>query len=389
MPDKPKPGRDNGKRLLTLAELAKYLHLGQRTVLNLVKKKQLPGVLIDNQWRFKRAAVDSWLDDQMKQGDQDFEEIPDGMRVPLGDLLPDDAIIGDLHAKDALSVIEELAARAYSNRWLADKPWFVGQVVERETLASTAMEGGVAFLHTRQRDTRKIARPFVVMGRSYNGIDFGAPDGKLTHLFFLLGLKYDALHLPILGRLARAMRNPALIAKLRSISSEHEIRALLLKEDADALASTKGKRIEYESTKPKLDRQVRLRAIMRLNAIRKHEEKKSREEPAKKAAAKKKAEAKKAAAKKKAEAKKAAAKKKAEAKKAKPAGGKATKTKTAKTKAAKTKTAKTKAAKTKAAKTKAAKTKAAKTKATKTKATKKASTGKSTARKRQRAGKKS
>jgi mannitol/fructose-specific phosphotransferase system IIA component len=66
-----------------------------------------------------------------------------------------------------VSVIEELAARAYSNRWLADKPWFVGALVERESLASTAMEGGVAFLHTRARDKGKIVRPFVVVGRSY------------------------------------------------------------------------------------------------------------------------------------------------------------------------------------------------------------------------------
>ena len=42
---------------------------------------------------------------------------------------------------------------------------------------------------------------------------FGAPDGNPTYLFFLLGLKYDRLHLPILGRLARALRNPATIAQ--------------------------------------------------------------------------------------------------------------------------------------------------------------------------------
>ena len=40
---------------------------------------------------------------------------------------------------------------------------------------------------------------------------FGGPDGAPTYLFFLLGLKYDRLHLPILGRLARALRNPATI----------------------------------------------------------------------------------------------------------------------------------------------------------------------------------
>src|SRR6185503_6555857 len=95
---------------------------------------------------------------------------------------------------------------------------------------------GVAFLHTRAKDKGKIARPFMIVGRSWEGIMFGAPDSNPTYLFFLLGLKYDRLHLPILGRLARALRNPATIARLRALSSPDQVRALLLKEDAEVRA---------------------------------------------------------------------------------------------------------------------------------------------------------
>jgi hypothetical protein len=125
------------------------------------------------------------------------------------------------------------------------------------------MEGGVAFLHTRAKDKGKIARPFMICGRSWEGIPFGAPDGKPTYLFFLLGLKYDRLHLPILGRLARALRNPATIAKLRSLQSPDQMRAVLLKEDAQARASIVQPVVTTESFQPKLDRTLRLRAIRR------------------------------------------------------------------------------------------------------------------------------
>src|SRR5690606_1725881 len=119
---------------------------------------------------------------------------------------------------------------------LKDKPWFVGALVEREALASTAMEGGVAFLHTRSRDTERVSRPFVIVGRSYDGVQFGAPDGKPTFLFFLLGLKYDKLHLPILGRLARIMtRHPQAVARLRASTSAGKMRMNLLALDAEAL----------------------------------------------------------------------------------------------------------------------------------------------------------
>src|SRR5574338_74981 len=250
-------------QLLTIHELAVYLHLDEVTVNKLVAAGKIPATQLDRQWRFKKAAIDEWIEQQLVGDDESFTDVPDGMKLPLEDLLPDQAIITNLRANTPIAVIEELAARAYTNGWLADKPWFVGAVVERESLASTAMEGGVAFLHTRAKDKGKIARPFMIVGRSWSGIPFGAPDGNPTYLFFLMGLKYDRLHLPILGRLARALRNPATIAKLRSLSSPDQVRALLLKEDANARAGLVPD-IQPEAFRPKLDRTLRLRAIRRL-----------------------------------------------------------------------------------------------------------------------------
>ena len=260
-----KPGTDG--QLLTIHELAIYLHLDEATVNKLVASGKIPSLQVDRQWRFKKAAIDQWINDQLVGDDESFVDVPDGMKLPLDDLLPDQAIITNLRANSPIGVIDELAARAYTNGWLADKPWFVGAVVERESLSSTAMDGGAAFLHTRAKDKGKIARPFIVVGRSWEGISFGAIDGHLTYLFFLLGLKYDRLHLPILGRLARALRNPATIAKLRSMQSPDQLRALLLKEDAQVRAGIVPE-IQAAAFKPKLDRTLRLRAIRRLQTAK-------------------------------------------------------------------------------------------------------------------------
>ena len=259
--------RGTDAQLLTMHELAGYLHLDEVTVGKLVTQGKIPAVQVDRQWRFMRSAIDEWIEQQLVGEDENFADVPDGMKLPLEDLLPDQAIIPNLRARTAVGVIEELSGRAYTNGWLLDKPWFVGAVVERESLASTAMEGGVAFLHTRAKDKGKIARPFIVVGRSWEGIPFGANDGNPTYLFFLLGLKYDRLHLPILGRLARALRNPATIAKLRSMQSPDQMRALLLKEDAAVRAGIVPE-IAAAAFKPKLDRQLRLRAIRRLQTAK-------------------------------------------------------------------------------------------------------------------------
>jgi excisionase family DNA binding protein len=262
-----KQGSDG--QLLDTHELATYLHLDEGTVNKLVAAGKIPSIQLDRQWRFKRSAIDQWIEEQLVGDEENFADVPDGMKLPLEDLLPDQSIIPNLRARTPVGVIEELAARAYINGWLLDKPWFVGAVVERESLSSTAMEGGVAFLHTRAKDKGKIGRPFVVVGRSWEGIAFGSPDGSPTYLFFLLGLKYDRLHLPILGRLARALRNPATIAKLRSLSSPDQVRAHLLKEDAAVRAGFIPELQAPDAFKPKLDRQLRLRAIRRLEQHRK------------------------------------------------------------------------------------------------------------------------
>ncbi len=272
-------------RLMTLAELSTYLHMGRNTVLKLVDDKKIPGLKLEGEWRFRAADIDTWLAEQLESEHDDFEDVVDGMELPLGDLMPQEAIIHDMRAPDSLGAIEELAARAYNEKWLNDKPWFIGSLVERETLASTAMEGGIAFLHTRSRDTSKLKRPFVVCGRSYDGIDFGAPDGKPTFIFFLLGLKYDKLHLPILGRLARlTMRNPTIVSRLRATTSPIKMRATLLKLDADELSATNIPKVAQRAPVQKgFDPQERLRQIMKLNAKRLHEQKKEEELLAKEA----------------------------------------------------------------------------------------------------------
>jgi excisionase family DNA binding protein len=229
-----KPAAD--ERLLTLRELADFLQINERTLLKLAGQGRVPGAQIGNEWRFKREVIDSWLEERMGEIGPGVEplDVPDGGEIPLSDLLEERGIVTDLKAKDRVQAIEALAQRAFANGWVADKPWFVGALVERESLSSTAMPGGIAFLHTRQRHSRKITRPFIVFGRSYSGVDFGAEDGKPTHLFFLLGLKYDRLHLPVLGRLAKVLRTPELVARLRAAPTPTRIRDTLLGEDRRA-----------------------------------------------------------------------------------------------------------------------------------------------------------
>jgi SOS regulatory protein LexA len=51
-----------GEEILTLQEVAKYLKVDERTVYRMVKLKQLPAFKVRNQWRFKKDAIDRWIE---------------------------------------------------------------------------------------------------------------------------------------------------------------------------------------------------------------------------------------------------------------------------------------------------------------------------------------
>lgn len=206
-------------RLMTVKQLAAYLSVNDRTVLKLVSDGTLPGVKVGNQWRFRKPMIDTWLDDQMlgvtpRFVDRPLPPDPARRMLELASCFQADHILPTLasHTKD--SVVEELAGLAHRLGLVRDKTWFVGALIERENIMPSALGNGIAFLHTVRRNPEQVTRPFMVLGRSAAGVDFDALDGKPTHLFFVLGLRYDQLHLPWLTKLSQMLARPEAVREL-------------------------------------------------------------------------------------------------------------------------------------------------------------------------------
>ena len=86
------------------------------------------------------------------------------------------------------------------------RPTFFEALKAREDLCSTATGDGVAIPHARNAMVGLVSKPIIAFGRHPKGIDFGALDGKPTHLFFLLCAPNVRLHLQLLARLSRVLR---------------------------------------------------------------------------------------------------------------------------------------------------------------------------------------
>ena len=181
---------------MTVKQLAEYLSLNERTVLKLVTDGTVPGVKVGSQWRFRKAMIDTWLDDQMLGVVPRYRDGPKLQGAPrrmleLAACFEPGRILPELAATSKNGVIEELAAHAHRLALVRDKTWFVGALIERENILPSAIGNGIAFLHSLRRNPEQVVRPFMVLGRSKEGVDFDALDGNPTHLFFVLGLKYE------------------------------------------------------------------------------------------------------------------------------------------------------------------------------------------------------
>jgi Kef-type K+ transport system membrane component KefB/mannitol/fructose-specific phosphotransferase system IIA component (Ntr-type) len=121
--------------------------------------------------------------------------------VNFADLLSARGFMSNLKAKTAKEAIASLSTWAaelsgVEEKTVFDKAW------ERENLIPTGLPGGVAIPHARIKGLQK---PLIVLGRSRDGVDFFASDGKPALLvFFILTPEEDPrAQLEIIAGIAR------------------------------------------------------------------------------------------------------------------------------------------------------------------------------------------
>jgi len=204
--------------LLTPKQLAEYLQLSQRTVYRLLERDRIPAIRVGGQWRFRKSAVDFWLDVHMERlADADLHAITaDPERTPdLASLLdPVNALIR-VTPGSPQEVVQDFVRQVRFGESV-DLDHLIQRILEREALCSTALPDGVALLHTdRWRPRLLKACDVVAVGRLAAPIDFGALDGARTDLLMLLLARDERTHLQVLAKMTRLCRERDVCDMLR------------------------------------------------------------------------------------------------------------------------------------------------------------------------------
>lgn len=143
----------------------------------------------------------------------------------LHDILAPDAILERVSAVNRKALFQQLsaaAARAYG----LDAADVLAAVMARERLGSTGFGAGVATPHGK---VPGLAQVCGVFARLTHPLDFDAVDDLPVDIVLMLLSPPDAgaLHLKGLARVSRALRDSALVEKLRGAASRDALVALL------------------------------------------------------------------------------------------------------------------------------------------------------------------
>jgi PTS system nitrogen regulatory IIA component len=147
------------------------------------------------------------------------------------DTLKEGAIIAELNATDKKAVLEELTGTLAEGSGVGQEE-MVRVLLERERLGSTGIGGGIAIPHGKLGLLQSLLMAF---GRSREGVDFDAMDGKPAHLFFLLLAPENSTgaHLKMLARISRSLKNSVFRERLMNAADGRELYMVIQREDED------------------------------------------------------------------------------------------------------------------------------------------------------------
>ncbi|GEN57067.1 PTS system fructose-specific EIIABC component [Halolactibacillus alkaliphilus] len=150
----------------------------------------------------------------------------------ITELLTKDTMSLNLSASSKDGVIDELVSVLESARKINDPAQFKADILTRESHTSTGIGDGIAIPHAK---STAVVTPAIAFGRSKNGIDYDALDGKDSHLFFMIAAPVGANneHLDTLARLSSMLMDDSFRKGLLEATSTDDVVQLIDRKEAE------------------------------------------------------------------------------------------------------------------------------------------------------------
>jgi nitrogen PTS system EIIA component len=149
--------------------------------------------------------------------------------MKLSQILKKESIVSELTSTTKPGILKELA-RAVAPVAGIDAEGIAGVLMERESLGSTGIGGGIAIPHGKLGGVADIILGF---GRSRSGVEYESLDGRPVHLFFLLLTPENSTggHLKVLAQISKLLKMEYFKQELRRAETIDDIYEFIMEQD--------------------------------------------------------------------------------------------------------------------------------------------------------------
>ncbi|AOW82288.1 fructose-specific PTS transporter subunit EIIC [Vibrio mimicus] len=179
--------------------------------------------------------------------------------MDITNLIEPELICLDLKANSKEGILIELVDLLDKAGKLTDKQQFLKDVWQREEIGNTGFEEGIAIPHAK---STAVALPAVVIGISRQGIDYGAEDGLLSDVFFMLASPdgEDHHHIEVLAQISSKWIEDGFVEQLKAAEDVEQVRALFVDPKHSNLSGLHGNgEMEYQPLSPIAQRLARIK----------------------------------------------------------------------------------------------------------------------------------
>jgi nitrogen PTS system EIIA component len=210
---------------LTLPDVVRLFDVTENTVRKWIDEDDLPCEVVDDRYRFDRSELLEWATIRKLHVSPSIFEAVNGDAVSESSLsaaLELGGIAYDVKAPDKRALlramIEDLPLPEHCDR---DVLWQL--FLARESLGTTALEGGIAVPHPRLPVVLDIDRPLVRLTFLAEAMDFQSLDGKPVDTLFAIISPTVHEHLQLLARLASVLRDGNVRQVLKERAKQQDI----------------------------------------------------------------------------------------------------------------------------------------------------------------------
>lgn len=146
--------------------------------------------------------------------------------MTLADFTAPDLMLPRLRGEEPASAIKELTEVLQAGNRVPDSLPFYQAALNREFMAGTDMEAGMAFPHARIAGLKEVS---FALGRSPEPLRWGHQTAGSVRLVFLLAVPATdaAQYLLVISGLARLSRDAGLVARLNEAANAHQMHEVL------------------------------------------------------------------------------------------------------------------------------------------------------------------